>query len=163
MKIKELVTNAIVAALYVVVTLIFPSFTALQMRASEIFAHLPVFNKKYTTGLLLGVAIANIWSPFGIFDIFFGTLHSAVSVYLMFILTKKMTSVVKKMVVNTIIFSVTSFILAGMTYFIDPTAGAFWPMYISFFLSIAIVMAIGVPVMKFLDSRLDFNRQVDEK
>lgn len=163
MKTKQLVTNAIIAALYVVVTLVFPSFTALQMRVSEIFSHLPVFNKKYTVGLLLGVAIANIWSPFGIFDVLFGTLHSAVSVFLMLALTKKMTSVVKKMVVNTIAFSVTSFILAGMTYFIDPTAGAFWPMYISFFLSIAIVMAIGIPVMKFLDNRLNFNKQIENE
>jgi len=162
LKIKQLVTNAIVASLYVVVTLIFPSFTALQMRISELFAHLPVFNKKYTVGLLLGVGIANIWSPFGIFDVVFGTLHSAVSVFLMFVLTKKMTSIVKKMIVNTIIFSFTSFILAGMTYVIDPTAGAFWPMYLTFFLSIVIVMAIGIPIMKFLDRRIHFNKQIED-
>ncbi len=51
MKIKTLVVNAIVAALYVAVTAaIAPiGFYALQFRISEIFNHLIVFNKKNTS------------------------------------------------------------------------------------------------------------------
>ena len=49
LKIKSLVTNAVVAALYVAVTGVLApiSFGALQFRVAEIFNHLIVFNKKY--------------------------------------------------------------------------------------------------------------------
>lgn len=49
MKIKTLTVNAIVAALYVVVTLVVApfGFTNIQFRLSEMFNHLIVFDKKY--------------------------------------------------------------------------------------------------------------------
>jgi uncharacterized membrane protein len=160
MKTKQLVLNAIIAAIYTVITLIFPSFTALQFRLSEVFAHLPVFNRKYSIGLILGVAIANIWSPFGIYDVLFGTLHTVVSLVLLFTLTKKEDSVVKKMIINTVIFSATSFIIALMIYILDAGV-AFWGLYASIAASIAVVMAIGIPVMKLLDDRIHFNKQIE--
>lgn len=162
MKTKQLVLNAIIAAVYTAVTLMLPSFTPLQFRLSEIFAHLPVFNKKYAVGLVLGVAIANIWSPFGIYDVIFGTLHTVVSLLLLFVLTRKEDSVVKNMFINTVIFSATSFIIALMVYILDAEVAAFWGLYASFAASIAIVMAIGIPVMKLLDDRVRFNRQMEK-
>lgn len=161
-KTKQLVLNAIIAAVYAVVTLLFPSFTALQFRLSEIFAHLPVFNRKYAVGLILGVAVANIWSPFGIYDVLFGTLHTVVSVLLLFTLTKKEDSVIKKMIINTVIFTATSFIIALMIYVLDAQAPAFFGLYASIGASIAVVMAIGIPIMKVLDQRIDFNKQMEK-
>jgi len=163
LKTKQLVRNAVVAALYVAVTLLFPSFTALQIRISEVFAHLPVFNKKYTVGLLLGVAVANLWSPFAFYDILFGTIHSAVSVSLTLLITKKMKSKTKKMVVNTVVFSLTSFILALMISIVDPSGVAFLPTYISLILSIGIIMAVGIPIMTLLDKRVNFNKQMEKE
>lgn len=160
MKVKQLVINAMVAALYVVVTLMFPSFTAFQFRLSEVFAHLPVFNKKYTPGLLLGVAIANMASPFAIFDVTFGTLHSAVSVLLMMLITAKLKNIYLKLIANTVIFSLTSFIIALMILILDSSGTAFWPVYLSVATSIFVVMALGIPVMIFLDKMIGFAKQM---
>lgn len=161
MKLKQLIINAVIAAIYVVITIVLPSYGALQLRLSEIFAHLPVFNKKYAVGLILGVAVANIWSPFGIYDVAFGTLHTAVSLALLFVLTKKEDGLIKKMVINTIVFSITSFIIALMIYIVGGEE-VFWPIYGSIAASIAIVMAAGIPIMKLLDDRIHFNDQMEK-
>src|SRR5690625_7701897 len=84
----------------------------LQLRLTEMFAHLPMFNKKYSVGLILGVAIANIRSEFGIYDVVFGTLHTALSLLIVFFIVKKSDSLLKKMIINTAVFTGMSFILA---------------------------------------------------
>lgn len=162
MKIKNLVINALVAALYAVVTLMFPSFTAFQFRLSEIFAHLPVFDKRYAPGLVLGVVVANLASPFALFDVTFGTLHTAVSLLLMFVLTKEIKNIYLKLTINTLIFSATSFIIALMILYFEPTGTAFWPIYFSVAVSIIVVMAIGIPIMVGLDKAINFSKQLDE-
>lgn len=161
MKLKQLVLNAVIASIYVVITLLVPSYGALQLRVSEIFAHLPVFNKKYAVGLILGVAVANMWSPFAFYDVLFGTLHTTVSVILLFILTKKEDSLIKKMIINTVIFALTSFIIALMIYIVDAETPVFWPVYGSIAASIAIVMGAGIPIMKLLNDRLHFNKRME--
>lgn len=162
MKIKNLVINAMVAALYAVITLIFPSFTAFQFRLSEIFAHLPVFDKRYTPGLVLGVIVANLASPFALFDVTFGTLHTVVSIVLMLVLTKGIRNIYLKLTINTVIFSVTSFIIALMILYFEPSGTAFWPIYFSVAVSIAVVMGIGIPIMVLLDRTIGFSKQLDK-
>lgn len=162
MKIKNLVINAMVAALYAVITLIFPSFTAFQFRLSEIFAHLPVFDKRYAPGLVLGVVVANLASPFALFDVTFGTLHTVVSLILMLVLTKGIKNIYLKLTLNTVIFSATSFIIAIMILYFEPSGTAFWPIYFSVAISIAVVMGIGIPIMVLLDRTIGFSKQLDK-
>ncbi|HLQ74845.1 MAG TPA: QueT transporter family protein [Alloiococcus sp.] len=162
MKIKNLVINAMVAALYAVITLIFPSFTAFQFRLSEIFAHLPVFDKRYAPGLVLGVVVANLASPFALFDVTFGTLHTVVSLILMLVLTKGIKNIYLKLTLNTVIFSATSFIIALMILYFEPSGTAFWPIYFSVAISIAVVMGIGIPIMVLLDRTIGFSKQLDK-
>ena len=61
MKTRNMVTNTIVAALYVAMTGIFSfmSFGAIQFRVSEMLNHLVGYNKNYKYGVLLGVFISN--------------------------------------------------------------------------------------------------------
>lgn len=162
MKIKNLVINAMVAALYAVITLIFPSFTAFQFRLSEIFAHLPVFDKRYAPGLVLGVVVANLASPFALFDVTFGTLHTVVSLILMLVLTKGIKNIYLKLTLNTVIFSATSFIIALMILYFEPSGTVFWPIYFSVAISIAVVMGIGIPIMVLLDRTIGFSKQLDK-
>src|SRR5699024_6126863 len=63
MKVKTLVTNGLLAALYIAVSaLIAPfGFTNIQFRLSELFNHFIVFNKKYFIGIILGVFLANLF------------------------------------------------------------------------------------------------------
>ena len=158
LSIKQLTINAMVAAIYIVVTIFLPSYGALQLRLSEMFAHLPVFNRKYSVGLILGVAVANMRSEFGIYDVLFGTLHTAVSIWLVSLIIKDSDSLMKKMIINTAVFSATSFILALMVGYLTEQLFIFWTLFASFAASIAIVMFVTIPVILLLDKRVNLNQ-----
>ena len=79
---KDIAFTAIIAALYAVLTLIFYpiSFMGLQFRFSEIMLILVFFNRKYSVGLVLGCALANLASPLGFYDALFGTIATLLAV-----------------------------------------------------------------------------------
>lgn len=83
MKIKMIANNALVAALYVGITFLTSSFAYLgiQFRIGEILLLLVFFRKDYSVGLILGCLIANLFSPLGVYDVVFGTLATALSVF----------------------------------------------------------------------------------
>lgn len=82
---KFLVKSAAVAALYAVLTLLLPvaSYGPIQFRFSEILVLLVFYNKRFIPGLVLGCAIANLFSPMMLFDVAFGTLSSYIAFRLM--------------------------------------------------------------------------------
>lgn len=163
LSIKQLTLNAMLAAIYVVVTIFLPSYGPLQLRLSEMFAHLPVFNRKYSIGLILGVALANTQSEFGIYDVIFGTLHTAVSIWLVSLIIRESDSIMKKLIINTIVFSATSFILALMVGYLTEQLIIFWTLFASFAASIAIVMLVTIPVILLLDKRVGLNETMAER
>lgn len=83
---KNLVRLAIVAALYAAITLAVSgiAYGPIQFRFSEILVLLCFYRKDYSAALILGCFIANLFSPFGFYDIIFGTLATAVAVLPMF-------------------------------------------------------------------------------
>ena len=82
---EYLVKSAMIAALYVVVTLAFQpiSYGQVQFRISEVLVLFAFLDPMYVFGLTLGCAIANMFSPLGIVDVIFGT--SATFIALVFI------------------------------------------------------------------------------
>ena len=80
---KLLVITAMVAAVYVVMTLaIAPlSYGFIQMRISEVLVLLAFIDKRYVPGLILGCFIANLFSPFGMIDVVFGTVCTTVGLW----------------------------------------------------------------------------------
>ncbi|MEG0320128.1 MAG: QueT transporter family protein, partial [Niameybacter sp.] len=78
---KRLVTVALVAALYAVLTVALApiSYGNLQFRVSELMVLLAFFDPFYIGGLTLGCFIANLLGPNGIMDVIFGTLATFVS------------------------------------------------------------------------------------
>ncbi len=72
---------SIIAGLYVVLTyaLSFMSFGEIQFRMAEILMLLCFFNKKYSIALIIGCFIANLFSPYGLPDVIFGTLATMVA------------------------------------------------------------------------------------
>ena len=161
LSIRQLTLNAMIAAIYVVITIFLPSYGPLQLRLTEMFAHLPMFNKKYSIGLILGVAIANIRSEFGIYDIIFGTLHTALSLLIVFFIIKENDSLMKKMLINTAVFTAMSFILALMVSILTDEIFFFWVNYASFAASIAVVMLVTIPVIMFLDKQIHFDQTME--
>ena len=82
----NLVRLALVAAIYAVLTLlIMPiGYGAIQCRITEALVLLCFYRKDYCVSMILGCFIANLFSPFGLYDIIFGTLATAVAVLPMY-------------------------------------------------------------------------------
>lgn len=82
-KTKMLVSTALIAAVYVVMTLaIAPlSYGMIQVRISEVLVLMAFIDKKYAPGLVLGCFIANCFSPFGMMDVAFGTACTAAALW----------------------------------------------------------------------------------
>ena len=76
-----IVVNAMIAAMYVVLNAISApiAFGAIQFRIAEMLMLFVFFNKKYAFGVTLGCLLANLMSPFFLFDIIFGTLATLVA------------------------------------------------------------------------------------
>lgn len=75
-KTRNIVSNAIVAAAYFVLTLAtYPiSFLGIQFRVAEILILLCFFRKDYLIGCTLGCIIANLFSSIGFIDVLFGSI-----------------------------------------------------------------------------------------
>lgn len=80
----DLAKIAAVAAIYFVLTMAISPFSygPVQFRAAEILNLLAFFNPIYIIAVTLGCFISNLFSPFGIYDVIFGTLHTLISLTL---------------------------------------------------------------------------------
>lgn len=159
--IKMLVTNGVLAALYIAVTaLIMPfGFSNIQFRISEIFNHLIVFNKKYFWGILIGVFLANLFmSTLGAYE-FFGLAHTTISLLItigfgMFIKNKLVL-----MVINALVFSFNMYIVAFM---LKLAIGL--PFLITWALTSIeelTVMLIGIPIVFVINKRIKIDTLID--
>ena len=114
MNVKTMATSGIIAALYVAVSMLVApfGFTNVQFRISEMFNHLIVFNKKFFFGIVLGVFVTNLFSPLGMYDLFFGVGQSILALSITIFSSKFISGMFKRMVVNTAVFTFTMFIIA---------------------------------------------------
>ncbi|MBA3927045.1 QueT transporter family protein [Listeria rustica] len=161
MKIKTLTVNAIVAALYVVVTLVVApfGFTNIQFRLSEMFNHLIVFDKKYFFGIVVGVLIANFFSPLGWYDWVFGVGQSAISLAIVILLSRYVANVKVRMVLTTLVFSATMFIIAWELALV--LEYPFLYTWLTLAISEFIVLAVGAPIMYYINKRIDFKKIIN--
>lgn len=83
-KIKYIIKSALIAAIYLALTLLFApiSYSLMQIRIAEALSILAYFTPAAVPGLALGCLLANLSSPFGLIDIFFGTLATALSAFI---------------------------------------------------------------------------------
>ena len=88
---KYLTHAAIIAAVYVVLTIIFApiSYGQVQVRISEALTVLPYFTPAAIPGLFIGCIIANIYGGAGIIDIIFGSLATLFAAFLSYKMPKK--------------------------------------------------------------------------
>ncbi|PEA55766.1 hypothetical protein CON64_03750 [Bacillus pseudomycoides] len=161
MKIKTLVGNGILAALYIAVTMLIQpfGFTNIQFRISEMFNHLIVFNKKYIYGIVLGVFLANLFfSPMIAYDLVFGVGQSIITLLCTIVSMRFIKGIWARMIFNTVVFTFTMFIIAIELHL------AFDLPFLFTWLTCAIgefvVMVIGGPVMYFINKRVQFEKFV---
>ena len=82
------------------------SYGAIQLRISESLSQLVVFSKKYWFPITLGVAIANIFSPLGIVDVFFGTLGTGLALAISVFVFKFVKNRIARHILNIVIYLV---------------------------------------------------------
>ncbi len=89
---KGIAKGAMLAAIYVVVSLVLSPFSygPVQVRVSEALVPLATLSPFAAVGLVVGCFITNLFSPFGMIDIVFGTLGTLISVLLGYFLRKVM-------------------------------------------------------------------------
>lgn len=82
-KVKFLTKAAIIAALYIVSTMLFSpiAFGENQVRISEALNILVYFTPSAIPGLFVGCILANLSSPFGIIDIAFGSIATLLAAF----------------------------------------------------------------------------------
>lgn len=159
MKVRTLVTNAILAALYIAVTLLVApvSFSHIQFRISEMFNHLVVFDKKYFFGIVVGVLLVNIFSPNGAYEVVFGLSHTVISLGITIFLTRYIKNVWILMSINTIVFSFNMYLIAFMLKLVMDMEEAFLFLWMTTGVSELIVMTIGMFVMYVIHKRIRFD------
>lgn len=86
-KVLFITKAAMIAAMYMALTLLGMSFAygPVQIRFAEALSILPVFTSAAIPGLTIGCALANLFGPYGIPDLIFGsiaTLLSSIFAYL---------------------------------------------------------------------------------
>lgn len=70
MKTKIIAENALIAAIYILLTLINPfSFGIINIRVSGAMEILPFFKKEYAWGVAIGLVAVNLFSPLGFIDV----------------------------------------------------------------------------------------------
>ena len=155
-RIYDLTMMAVVAALYVVLTLLVAPFAfgPVQLRLSEGLNHLAVFNKRYIVAISLGVFIANTQSSLGAVDMIFGTLGTVVMLTMSYYATRHVKSIVKRLIISTVIDTFMMWAVSHPELHVFLKA-PFWITYGSVAIGELASLVIGAIVIYFISKRIN--------
>ena len=142
--IKNLTRLALVAAMYVALTLVIEplGYGAIQFRVSEMLVLLCFYRKDYAPALIVGCFIVNLFSPYGLADIIFGTLATSIAVIPMYYMKNIYLAALLPVVSNGIIVGIVITVLEGKPVWLNMLTVAFS--------ELLIVGVIGIAVFKLL-------------
>ncbi|MCL2019427.1 MAG: QueT transporter family protein [Oscillospiraceae bacterium] len=144
--IREVAFGAVLAAVYVALTLINPlSFGEVQFRISEILVLFCFYNPVFCVPMILGCFIANfIASPFGWIDMLLGTAGTALAVFPMCRL--------KSIWLSSLLPVVTNAVMVGIMikYFFGSPLPLWQNMVFVGLGQFVVITVIGVPLFKFV-------------
>lgn len=151
----EITKIALIAALYIVITTMFTviSFGSFQVRLSEMFNYLPLFNKRYIWAVTIGVAIANLNSPLGIIDVLIGSISTFLVLKLVQYLTKNIKSIPIKFVITALFFALSMFTVAGQLTIVNDL-----PFFVTWFsvgLGELFSMVVGGIIIYWVSKKVD--------
>ncbi|MGO4937831.1 QueT transporter family protein [Fundicoccus sp. Sow4_H7] len=164
-----LVKAALVAALYVVLTIMVApiAYGALQMRVSEILNYLGLYNRRYIYAVTLGVFIANLFSSAGAIDMVIGTSATFVFLWLGRWAGDKFVSMnegrlkhdpmIYKYIIMLISFVLQMLPIAYMLVYLLNIEQGFWITYLYLAISEALVMGVGAFIMYPISKRINFH------
>ena len=143
---KYLAEVAIIAAIYAVltVTLSWISYGQIQFRVAEALLVLVLYKKSGPAGLILGCFIANIFSPFGLPDIIFGTLGSVFAVWGIYLLRKKsiLISLLPGVIANAILVALELKLFVNLPFLLTAMYVAIGQFVVIYFLGIPLYYAL---------------------
>ncbi len=153
-KVKTITRLAIVAALYVVLTVLIQplSYGMMQFRVSEILVLLCFYRKDYSIALIVGTFIANFFSPTALYDVPFGTVATALAVVGVMLSKKKYIAIIYPVISNALIVGLMLAIAYKEPFFIN----ALWVG-----LGEAGVMVVGLIIFTLLERNKHFYTIVD--
>lgn len=149
--IRQLTRNAIVAAMYVVLTLTPPlnaiSFLAIQFRISEALLVLVWFRKEYAIGILIGTFFANVFGPlsggFAFIDAILGTLVTLLALTWMQRIKLKGLGLLGPIVLNSIYLGLFLPFALGIPFTIIEVGGIALTVALG---EAAVVFGLGLPL-----------------
>ena len=155
---RELTKISLVAALYVAVTVVLSviSFGAVQLRLSEMFNYLVLYNKRYIVAVTLGVVLANFLSPMWIVDVPVGGIATFIVLILCRVVTKRMTNIKLKMVVTALIFTFSMFTVAGQLSILYGLP--FWAAWFTVGVGELLSMTVGGVTIYLLNKKIDLSK-----
>ena len=161
MNIRTLAVNAVLAALYIAVTMIVQpiAFSNIQFRIPEMFNHLIVYNKKYFIGIVIGVFLSNLFfSPIVAYDLVFGVGQSILALTIMITISRFVHNIRTRMAINIVVFTFTMFLIA-----LELNIAAKAPFLITWAATAAgefVVMLVGAPIIHALNKRINFSKLI---
>jgi len=113
--VKDIAANGIIAAVYVVLTLVtYPlSYMGVQCRIAEAMVLLCFFRKDYIVGLTLGCAIANLFSSVGLVDVAFGTAATFIALLGIMFCKHLIVACAMPIIANAFIIGLELFLFVG--------------------------------------------------
>lgn len=151
-KLSNFVRIAVVAAIYVAMTVgIAPlSYGAIQLRFAEMLTLLCFYRKDYCYALVLGCAIANLFSPLGMLDMIFGVASTVFAV--VFIPRMKNLWIASLFPTISMVFIAWELALLGSPFWFSLLTCAIG--------ELIVVTALGVPVFSLLEKNRFFRKTV---
>ncbi len=154
-KTKELAYNAIIAAVYVAITLaIAPiAYGPIQFRVSEVMTLLVLLNPRFAPGLIIGCLIANLYSPLGLPDVIFGTTATTIAVFAMTKIKNIFAASLMPTIVNGIIIGIQLWYLFDL-----PLLESMFYVALGEFVVVSI---IGIPLFKIITAKFPKIKEAD--
>ncbi|WP_010096615.1 QueT transporter family protein [Ornithinibacillus scapharcae] len=154
----EIAKVSIVAALYVVVTVVLAviSFGAIQLRLSEMFNYLALYHKRYVLAVTLGVVFANFLSPTWFLDVPIGGIATFLVLILCRAVTRKIENEILRLVFTAVIFALSMFTVAGqLAILLD---FPFFYTWLTVGIGELLSMTIGGIVIYFVSKKIDLTK-----
>lgn len=119
--IRRITDNALVAAVYAVLTILLGNFGYgdIQFRIAEILLFLVFFRRDFIVGIVLGTAIANAFSPLLPWDMLFGTLATLIVCGLIAITPKMWPAIVYASVINGLVVGAELYFILGLPFWLS--------------------------------------------
>lgn len=146
--------GAIIAALYVVLVLVFQpiSFGPVQFRVAEALTVLPFLMIEAVPGLFIGCLIANIFGGLGLLDVFLGSAATLAAALLTYYMPNKLLAAGAPVVVNGLIVGAYLSFLTDMPMLLSV-------LYVALGEAMA-CYALGLPLLNLL-TRTDFIKKME--